>query len=1254
MSNQIVISNGAKVRSLEGVLTGTAGIVNALGINVANGIPQLDGSGKILVSQLPNSVMEYKGTWNAATNTPTLVNGTGNQGDVYLCNVAGTVDFGAGPIVFFVGDQVIYSGTIWQRASGASGSVTSVAVTESGDALTITGSPITTSGTINIGFAGTSGQYINGAGGLTSFPSLTGFVPYTGATANVNLGAFDLTADVITGATGSFASSGGSNTFDINHSSGSGIALNITKGGNGEGLYINKTSGTGNAATIVGNLGGTSATFSSTLGVTGALNGTTASFTGSLTAQRGNFNQGASSGYAISMKNRNANQEWGLIVDTDAVDDKNLGLYSSAAAMYILRIAASTGAATFFSRITSNNSIVVNRVDNGDYLALKIENRPITAGNTASGFIAFYSNSGDATNDTYSSGRIYSRFDTNSYNSARISLATVTGNEIYQDVLTAKDTNVGIGTINPAQTLHLFTTSGTGSGVGTAIQIQSAGTGADQGWVGVNKGTGNGLTLSVQTNNIIFNTGASTPFGGTERMRITNGGDVGIGIVNPSAKLDVNGTGNFSGALSGTSATFSSSVTANSLIKTGGTSAQILAADGSVITAGTNITISGGTISSSGAITGSGTTNYVTKFTGASSIGNSLIFDNGTNVGIGLTSPSYKLDVQDNGVSGIVDVASFSVTGNGGSGRGVGILLGAAGSSSSVQVARLVGYHELANPVAVASSFAIQVANSSGVLTERLRITQAGNLIINTTTDGGFRLNVNGTGNFTGALTGTSATFSSGVTAFGLVATDGAYQTQIGVMGTDGYLQALKSSDASATNLRFYTGINERMRITSTGNVGIGTSSPAYTLDIYKSGGALRIYNTSNPSALATYSKDLGAIITSYYSASGSPFTRTMDIVSNADAGAESQMRFLTATSGGNPAVALTITSGGNVGIGTTSPAATLQIGDGTANSFMRIRALDGGAIVFNKGANNASFIGDAQAGLGSGDGLMLYTYSGTSRPILFYPAGVEAMRITSTGNVGIATTSPIGGVFKLQVGDGSADTRALIVSNSVYQLGYRNGSGNPVFYEGSDTSGNKIFSNNAGNELMRITSGGNVGIGNTGNSVVRLNITGVDSTSSNFGLNVINSSGTPLIQLRNDGQFRSGDAANSPYNYTVTGRALFVDSSGFFGYLASVRESKTNINSLSDISWLYKLNAVSFNYRKKDDDNNYTEKAQEDTYYGLIADEVEKVNKDLVFYNIKEDGTKILAGVEYNKLISALVKSVQELKLEIEQLKNK
>jgi hypothetical protein len=61
----------------------------------------------------------------------------------------------------------------------------------------------------------------------------------------------------LTGTTGAFTSSGSDNTFNITHSSGSGIGLNITKGGNGEGLYLNKTSGTGNAATIVGTLNAT-------------------------------------------------------------------------------------------------------------------------------------------------------------------------------------------------------------------------------------------------------------------------------------------------------------------------------------------------------------------------------------------------------------------------------------------------------------------------------------------------------------------------------------------------------------------------------------------------------------------------------------------------------------------------------------------------------------------------------------------------------------------------------------------------------------------------------------------------------------------------------------------------------------------------------------------------------------------------------------------------------------------------------------
>jgi hypothetical protein len=47
----------------------------------------------------------------------------------------------------------------------------------------------------------------------------------------------------------------------------------------------------------------------------------------------------------------------------------------------------------------------------------------------------------------------------------------------------------------------------------------------------------------------------------------------------------------------------------------------------------------------SGGVGGSGTTNYVPKFTAGTTLGNSQIFDNGTKVGIGTASPSYKLQV---------------------------------------------------------------------------------------------------------------------------------------------------------------------------------------------------------------------------------------------------------------------------------------------------------------------------------------------------------------------------------------------------------------------------------------------------------------------------------------------------------------------------------------------------------------------------------------------------------------------------------
>ncbi|MFZ2777676.1 MAG: FISUMP domain-containing protein, partial [Candidatus Moraniibacteriota bacterium] len=98
-----------------------------------------------------------------------------------------------------------------------------------------------------------------------------------------------------------------------------------------------------------------------------------------------------------------------------------------------------------------------------------------------------------------------------------------------------------------------------------------------------------------------------------DRMAITNSGNIGIGITTPLYKLEVNGSAKVSSLnING----------AYSLPTAAGTTSEYLRGDGTwaAIAAG---------------MSGTGTTNYLSKFTGASSIGNSLLFDNGTAIGIG-------------------------------------------------------------------------------------------------------------------------------------------------------------------------------------------------------------------------------------------------------------------------------------------------------------------------------------------------------------------------------------------------------------------------------------------------------------------------------------------------------------------------------------------------------------------------------------------------------------------------------------------
>lgn len=87
----------------------------------SNGVATLDSGGKIPSSQLPSPVFEFKGLWNASTNTPTLADGIGDAGDVYKVSVAGTQNLGSGPISFSVGDEVYYDGSVYEKLGSSSG-----------------------------------------------------------------------------------------------------------------------------------------------------------------------------------------------------------------------------------------------------------------------------------------------------------------------------------------------------------------------------------------------------------------------------------------------------------------------------------------------------------------------------------------------------------------------------------------------------------------------------------------------------------------------------------------------------------------------------------------------------------------------------------------------------------------------------------------------------------------------------------------------------------------------------------------------------------------------------------------------------------------------------------------------------------------------------------------------------------------------------------------------------------------------------
>jgi hypothetical protein len=1115
MSQQIQITGGAKVRDLQDVIIGSSGVLSSLAFDVANGVPKLDSNGKILVSQLPNSVMEYKGTWDAATNTPTLANGTGNQGDVYLCNVAGTVDFGAGAIAFVVSDQAIYSGSIWQKASGSNGTVTSVAVTESGDSLNITGSPITTSGTINIGFNGTNLQYVNGAGNLTTFPILTGFVPYTGATANVDLGVYDLTADLITGATGSFASSGGSDTFAINHSSGGGIALNITKGGNGEGLYINKTSGSGNAATIVGTLEAT------TLVKSG---GTSSQF-----------------------------------LKADGTVDSNTYALDSLV-VHLAGTETITGIKTFSSFDT-----LFSQGFFSDY-AIKIKKDGFIS--LLNGYVSIGEISGTGTskivfgdgNSAFSNSLLFNTSSDKIY-----TFPNANGTVALTSDLSAYVTLAGTETITGAKTFSGLTSFTNTSGINLQYGAY------------INKGN----------TPLAFSSGNTNIYSDATTNNIVIRDNLSI------AKLEFNNSTQTYTFPAATGTVALTSDLSSYVPYSGATGAVNLGAYDLTVN-GIKVGIGGGSGANNTRL-GSDTLSSLTTASNNVAIGANALFSatsGNANAGIGANA-LYAI------TTGIINTA-------------IGFSAGSSITTGSYNtiVGKYVGTATLDSNVVLAD----------GIGNLRFVGFSTGNVYLGagTTlpTDSGYKLDVNGTGRFTGTLdTATIESFSSSPIYLFSTPTSSNYEVlAIDKSATDARIRVYKSGTGSYRNLIFETGGSTKLTLDASGNLGLGVTPSAWR----STERALQIGATTSVTDISNFAVFRN---NNYVNSSGQEIYITTNGASALVLAPTSEYRFLQAAAGtaGNIisfTQAMTLTAAGNLGIGTASPSAIL---DSQTNS--------GAGNILNSAADVVARFGNINTNPGNHYGSGLQVYQGTGTLGSGYAVGFL--------NVSNNSATPQ-----------NTNTLALIAPSGM--------SGGLRFYAADSSADIRYYTANT--ERMRITSGGNVLIGTSTDDGGRLTIKAAGNTSSDYAI-VVRSSTADLFYARGDGYLNTGLQSNSPYYYNTTysPRSCSLDLGGGIGYVVSTRESKGNIESIKNIDFINQLNPVQFNYRKKNVNNSdFIDELYEDVYYGFIADEVEKVNKDLVFYDNLQDGTKKLSGVEYNSMIAILTKAIQEQQKQIEELKLK